>query len=357
MYLSTYNVRQAEVCFLGCLADIIKYQGIDVSEEMLLGLGSGLQFRLQKRSIEGLSLSARYSLDCVDLKLDRESYTNLFSKLGVVMEDIQSKSAQDCISRVINELEHNIPVMLEVDTYYLEYHPEHMIKHNAHTIVVYGFNPITQEVEVADNLITGIEKRKFNGTVSVRSLGKALNLCETDAKYKYFGRRITVEENGRCVSSDQVIESIKNSSLLMLNTTGTQEVSLGVSGICELADILEVQSRKDFCDDVKGLLENFHVMLIGFGGPVSTRKLYASFLEGTNQLQNDAEDSLISESYLELSNKWRIAATVLLKAAMTEKTTYIERAAKRIREIAKEEARLARELIEKYANEEATIIV
>jgi hypothetical protein len=128
-----FEHRQAAHCENGAVSNLMRYNGIDVSEPMVFGIGSGLLFcyipflmvnhapAITYRAMPGF-IFKRFAKR-VGVKIKREKFKN-------------TKKAQE---RLDENLSKNNPVGLQVGVFNLPYFPEEYRFHfNAHNLVVYG---------------------------------------------------------------------------------------------------------------------------------------------------------------------------------------------------------------------------
>ena len=64
MMIKNFKVNVAEICFLGALADIMKYYNKPVCESQILGLSTGIQIRYRYLECNGIWI------DCINPILD-----------------------------------------------------------------------------------------------------------------------------------------------------------------------------------------------------------------------------------------------------------------------------------------------
>lgn len=128
-----FTHHQAAHCENGVVSNLMKYNGFDISEPMVFGIGSGLLFcyipflmvnhapALTYRTMPG-QIFKKFT-NRVGVKIKKEKFNN-------------PKSAQE---RLDENLQKNNPVGLQVGVFNLTYFPdEYRFHFNAHNLVVYG---------------------------------------------------------------------------------------------------------------------------------------------------------------------------------------------------------------------------
>jgi hypothetical protein len=135
-------------CITGALRHIYEFNGFPMSEEMLLGLGSGVGFLYwqQKGSdpfYGGRANFERPGVEGLEKTVGRRT--------GVRVESHRTGSARKAEKAMLEILAAGEPVMIMVDMGFLPYLDLPEGYHfGAHAVVVAGFDPQTREVLVAD---------------------------------------------------------------------------------------------------------------------------------------------------------------------------------------------------------------
>jgi hypothetical protein len=136
-------------CITGSMLHIYTFNDCPVSEEMLLGLGSGVGFIYwhQKGTdpfIGGRANFERPGEQGLEITVSR--------RLGVKARSFYTSSARKAEKTLLEMLQSGQPVMLQVDMGYLPYFDFGGVEYHFgyHVIVVAGYDPKTRQVLVAD---------------------------------------------------------------------------------------------------------------------------------------------------------------------------------------------------------------
>jgi hypothetical protein len=136
-------------CVTGSMLHIFRFHNIPVSEEMLLGLGSGIGFIYWHQKgidpfIGGRANVGRQGEESLEITASR--------RLGIKTGSYYTGSARKAEKTLLELLGAGQPVMLQVDMGYLPYFDFGGEEYHFgyHVIVVAGYNPVTHQLLIAD---------------------------------------------------------------------------------------------------------------------------------------------------------------------------------------------------------------
>jgi len=136
-------------CVTGSLLHVYRFNRILVSEEMLLGLGSGMGFMYWHQKGVDPFIGGRVNLE----RPNEEGLERTVSRrLGVKASSFYTTSTRKAEKTLLGLLEAQQPVMLQVDMGYLPYFDFGGEEYHFgyHVIVVAGYNPETRQILIAD---------------------------------------------------------------------------------------------------------------------------------------------------------------------------------------------------------------
>ncbi|MFI8849872.1 BtrH N-terminal domain-containing protein [Streptomyces sp. 891-h] len=126
------DVRGAQHCETAALGVLLRHQGIDLSEPMLFGLGSGLSFVYWDSKKMGFPfLGGRVK----PFELTR----NLASALGLELLVQETTSPRRGWENVAAQIDAGRPVGLQLDSYYLDYFGS-KVHFGGHVVAMYGYD-------------------------------------------------------------------------------------------------------------------------------------------------------------------------------------------------------------------------
>ncbi|MDQ0750676.1 hypothetical protein QF034_004907 [Streptomyces africanus] len=124
--------RGTQHCETSALGVLLRHQGLDLSEPMLFGLGSGLSFIYwDSKNMDFPFLGGRVK----PFELTR----NLAAGLGLELAVQQTGSARKAWENVATAIDAGLPVGLQLDSYHLDYFTS-KVHFGGHVVALYGYD-------------------------------------------------------------------------------------------------------------------------------------------------------------------------------------------------------------------------
>ena len=130
---TNFTHHQSAHCENGVASNLLKFNGINISEPMVFGIGSGLFFFYFPflKVNQAPAISYRPMPGFI--------FNKAAKRLGITVKRIKFSSPEKAQIALENNLKNNIPSGLQVGVYNLTYFPdEYRFHFNAHNLVVYG---------------------------------------------------------------------------------------------------------------------------------------------------------------------------------------------------------------------------
>ena len=130
---TNFTHHQSAHCENGVASNLLKFNGINISEPMVFGIGSGLFFFYFPflKVNQAPAISYRPMPGFI--------FNKAAKRLGITVKRIKFSSPEKAQIALENNLKNNIPTGLQVGVYNLTYFPdEYRFHFNAHNLVVYG---------------------------------------------------------------------------------------------------------------------------------------------------------------------------------------------------------------------------
>lgn len=282
-----FTHHQSAHCENGVVSNLMKYNGFEVSEPMVFGIGSGLLFcyipflkvnhapAISYRSMPG-TIFNRFAKR-VGIKIKREKFKN-------------RKQAQ---ARLDENLKNNNPVGLQVGVYNLSYFPdEYRFHFNAHNLVVYGKENSTYLI--SDPVMESVTTLTAKELEKVRFAQGALAPKGHIYYPINFPKDISLEK--------AIIKGIKQTCNDMLAPIPI----VGVKGIKTVAKLIRKWPKTKGTKVANHYLGQIVRMQeeIGTGGG-GFRYIYAAFLQESGKLLNNDKLLELSKEMTLIGDLWR----------------------------------------------------
>jgi hypothetical protein len=283
-----YKHRHSAHCENGVTAGLFSHHGLEISEAMVFGIGSGLFFGYAPFMKIGSLPLTTYRI------MPGQVFKKAAKRLGVQWTSQRFRSHDAAMNALDDGLKSGIPVACQTGAYWLPYFPESMRFHfNAHNIVVYGKDGDTYLISdpVMDEPTTIereplIESRFAKGAMAPK--GRI-----------YYPTYVPSEVDMR----PGIIKAIKETCFSMLSVPF---VCAGVRGIRFLSrrlakwpDRMGAKKASRYLGSVIRMQEE-----IGTGG-AGFRFIYAAFLQECAHLFEEEAFNTISDELTETGDQWR----------------------------------------------------
>ncbi|KYK36629.1 MAG: BtrH N-terminal domain-containing protein [Theionarchaea archaeon] len=296
--LEDFNYFGGKHCQTTALRNILRYHGVDLSEEMLLGLGGGIGFiywymKQMPAPFVGGRSGGKYE----------EFMTNMCKRIGGHAELFQTASAKKGHEELKNMLRAGEPVYVYVDMAYLPYMAMPEDAHfGAHTAVVYGIDEEENSANMSDRGAGPV-------TVTVDDLKNARN-----SKFPPFppkNKILKVEYPPEVQDlKEGITEAIKECCYAMLNPPIS---NFGLKGIKKWAKIVVKWPEQFTGLNLYGCLMNVYIYIeIGGSGGSSFRLMYAKFLREASSILDNPKLDEVAAFYEESGRIWSEIAEAAL---------------------------------------------
>jgi hypothetical protein len=297
LVLKDFTCSGGKHCQTTAMKAILDYSGVQLSEDMLLGLGGGIGFIYWYMKLMSAPFIGGRNAKPEDFTL------NICKHIGAKASISQTSSKSKGYEELRKVLHIGKPAYLFVDMAYFPYLalPENA-HFGAHTIAVFGIDEINNKVYIAD-------RGKKPVTVTIEELEKARNskFPPYPPKNKILKIRYPIEatpiERG-------IVEGIKESCETMLHPPIQ---NLGLSGMQKWAKLV-IEWPKQFKGlGLLGCLFNTFVYIeIGGTGGSAFRPMYARFLKESLKVVNKPALLEVAELFEASGELWSRIATAAL---------------------------------------------
>jgi hypothetical protein len=291
-------------CENGVISNMLRYQGINLSEPMVFGIGSGIFFSyLPFFKLNGIPVTTFRPMPGTIFK-------NTSKALGFKMHVEKFRSPEKAMQALDTNLSKGIPTGMVVGVYHLTYFPASFRFHfNAHNIVAFGKE--NGEYLISDPVMENIEKLSYNDLKRVRY---AQGIAKPNGKM-YYIKSIPEQLN----LSLAIKNGLRRTVLQMIKLPGP---IMGVTGIKYLSGRMRKWPKKFGEKEAARYLGQVVRMQeeIGTGG-AGFRFLYAAFLqEASEKIENYALNDA-SLQMTKVGDKWREFAVMASRICKGRQTT------------------------------------
>lgn len=282
-----FTHHQSAHCENGVVSNLMKYNGFDISEPMVFGIGSGLLFCyipfLKVNHAPALTYRAMPGF----------IFKRFAKRVGIKIKREKFKNPENAKVRLDENLSKNNPVGLQVGVYNLLYFPdEYRFHFNAHNLVVYGKKEGTYLIsDPVMETVTTLSEKELE---KVR-FAKGAFAPKGHMYYPVdFPKELTIEK--------AIVKGIKQTCREMLAPVPI----VGVKGIRVVAKLIRKWPKKKGTKIANHYLGQVVRMQeeIGTGGG-GFRYIYAAFLQESGKLLKNDRLIELSGEMTEIGDAWR----------------------------------------------------
>ena len=328
-------------CVTTALRQVLNYEGVHFSEEMLLGLGGGIYFGYINLA-SGPMMTGRSKVF--------EFEEILAEHLGIKIRCKAPKEYGRAFEKLKGQIDQGKPTLIYVDMPYLSYLQMLPSSHfGGHSIVVFGYDEEKEVFYISDrdgkDFPVPTSKGKMEEDyhlVSYEEMEKARS-----SKHRPFpphNKYLEIEASTiREVDAPMLKEAIENCARKMLNPPA---YFLGIQGILKFAKSLPRWEKLG--DKLYGTMisNSFMIGHEGGTGGGAFRKMYGNFLIEAASFFETKELIKIGEGFIEVALKWDLVASGLRnfkafqkESSLTQKEG-LQALGKQVEEIYKDEKQL-----------------
>ncbi|WP_436494647.1 BtrH N-terminal domain-containing protein [Actinokineospora sp. HUAS TT18] len=314
MIIEAASTRGMQHCETTALGVLLRHEGVDLSEPMLFGLGSGLSFVYwDGKGMDFPFLGGRVK----PFELTR----NLDSRLGLGLVVRETTSQRKAWQDVAEQLGAGRPVGLQLDSYHLDYFGS-KVHFGGHVVAMYGYD---------DDRAYLVDTDQQGGavTTSLDSLAKARAergpMTARNRSFTITGPRALPP------LESLVVPAIKACAVEFLNPP---IANLGYRGIEKTAK--QVVKWLDRTDNPQRDLPLAALLMekAGTGGALF-RNLYRDFLGECAQLVDDNGIRVGHTMYGEAATLWTEVAQLIAQAGETGDATHLKQASKLLHDLSR----------------------
>jgi len=286
-------------CVTGSMRHVYVYNDHDISEEMLLGIGSGVGMIYWHMKGAPPLLGGRANFE----RPGEEGLEKTTGRrTGVMVESYTTSSARRAERTLLEMLDAGQPVMIQCDMGFLPYFDfgDSEYHFGGHVVVVCAYDAETHQVLIAD--------RDGVYPVSMEDLDKARGSTYKPfpPKHKWYTFDFS---NKRQPTADQVRQAIAEQTKGMLEPPIS---NIGVKGIRKAAErALKWPSQMDE-DELRFTLFNMFIFIDATGGSGGGifRYMFSRFLREAAEIMGDVRLNESADEFQHIGDRWQEVAVI-----------------------------------------------
>ena len=307
-----FTHHQSAHCENGVVSNLMKFNGFQISEPMVFGIGSGLLFCYIPFLMINHAPAITYRT------MPGQIFKRFANRVGIKIEREKFKNPTKAKEILDENLKNNNPVGLQVGVFNLPYFPdEYRFHFNAHNLIVYGKQD--GRYLISDPIMETVTSLSEKELEKVRFAKGAF----APKGHIYYPVNFPEELN----LEKAIVKGIRNTCKDMLAPIPI----VGVRGIRLTANLVRKWPRK------KGIKKANHYLgqivrmqeEIGTGGG-GFRYIYAAFLQESGKILNNEKLTKLSEEMTTIGDRWRdfaVDASRIYKNRSVKKDAYNDVAA------------------------------
>lgn len=283
----TFTHHQSAHCENGVASNLLKNSGLNISEPMVFGIGSGLFF------VYLPFIKVNHAPAISYRTLPGQIFNKVATRLNLKIKRQKFSSIASANKALDENLKNNIPTGLQVGVYNLSYFPdEYRFHFNAHNLVVYG--KTETEYLVSDPVMETVTTLTYEDMNKVRFAKGAF----APRGQMYYPIQIPKEVDLKSA----IIKGIKNTCRDMLAPMPI----VGVRGIKMVSRQIRKWPKKHGVRKANHYLAQMVRMQeeIGTGGG-GFRFIYAAFLQEASVILENEELKDFSKEMTKIGDSWR----------------------------------------------------
>jgi hypothetical protein len=282
-----FTHHQTAHCENGVVSNLMKYNGFEISEPMVFGVGGGLIFLYIPFLMVNHAPSFTYRI------MPGHIFKNFAKRVGIKIKREKFKDPKQAQVRLDENLQKNNPVGLQVGVFNLIYFPDEFRFHfNAHNLVVYG-------------------KEGGNYLISDPVMESVTSLTEKELEKVRFAKGVFAPKGHiyypvgfpkELQLETAIVKGIKQVCNQMLGALPV----LGVNGIRYTSNLIRKWPKKKGVKKANHYLGQIVRMQeeIGTGGG-GFRYIYAAFLQESSKILNNQKLAELSGEMTVIGDMWR----------------------------------------------------
>lgn len=314
-----------EHCESTMLVNLLRQQGIDLSEEMVFGLGMGLSYiHWQASGMPYPFIGGRVKPDLLA--------ENLSAVLGVEFDERETGSAARARDNALEALEQGKLIGLKLDHYYLDYFREKRVHFHAHYATLY-------KIEGNDAWLVDTKDGGGGGRTSLESLAEARS---AKGPMSSKSLSITVQDGPALEELRQHLdEKLPTAFFVALAANAHTYLNPPIKNMGYKGVLKSSENVTSWLDEIADPAESLPIIAMlmeraGTGGGMF-RKIYGRFLEQGRKLTGVAALGAAAKEFDAIGDRWTEVSELIERAGTQGSQDALNKASQLMAEISERE--------------------
>jgi hypothetical protein len=199
----------------------------------------------------------------------------------------------------------DLPCLIELDDYYLDYHPFYMRNHYLRLVVL--LHIYDDHVEIFDTHHRKLSKLTYNQSLLPNSV-------------KYTVSKASPYEE---IGLDQHMAAIEHTCMLNMMELSSNQIYTGYNGIGLFLRDLEVELSAKGEKELSEITYDLFFQMLRPGGLKNSREMFAKYLRWVSRQYSIPELGRYADSFALITAKWESAANLFYKANVLKKMDFL----------------------------------
>lgn len=288
-----FKHKQSAHCENGVVSNLLEYYGIELSEPMVFGIGSGLFFsHMPFLKVGGIPVTSFRPLPGIIFK-------RISKRLGIKFEKHKYRRPGKAMEALNENLKKGIPTGMLVGVYHLTYFPDPYRFHfNAHNIIVYGRKQ--NNYLISDPIMDGYETLTYEELLRVRYAKGTF----APKGHMYWAQNIPEKIDLKSAIIKGINHTCKDMLTIPIPMFGVKGIRFLSKKVRGYPKKLGARRAASYTGQIVRAQEE-----IGTGG-AGFRYMYGAFLQEASTILENEELRKLSYEISEIGDLWREFAVI-----------------------------------------------
>ncbi len=279
-------------------SNVLKFNGINLDESMIFGLGSGIYFGY-------LAIAETKTFNICPTAPN--FINNLFSNIGLEGKEYQVSSNKKSLDIIINSIDNGYPVAIQLNPQYCEgvvnATSSNVIKYlPSHWVVISGYS-------FEENCLFMYDNRKFNlMKIDIDHFVEGRNSGSLDMDQNPRNTHINVLYNAQCFPLEYSIRlSLRKTLLNYFDINSMLSFYIGQYGYEKIIRQFSFLNKLLSYEQTIEMLGRMKMSITGASGIKGAyRLLFASYLDHVSEIFNNKEYQLVADYFRDSYSMWNL---------------------------------------------------